>query len=196
MAKKVNITIPNIDNLGIEVKLYGDWVKVDSVVTGVAKSIQKGYDISIDRFSKRLLRIVKTSIATGIPPRGSGVYWEPLSRATIDKYGEHPIYYLTGLYHKSVGLFKYKSRTLVGLPIGKSRLSSGGITLNQLAIILEYGTGGYGSGGSSGTIPPRPLWAPSLIAMGGKEYLRKLILTNIRKQLRTDFSIKANQVRW
>lgn len=195
MARKVNVTLPNLSDLQFQIKLDGDWVRVGQLIDNLAPDIQKAYDTATSKFARALLRIVKTSIATGSPPKGSGVYWEPLSDATLRKYGDHPTYYLTGLYHRSVGLFKYKSRTLIGLPIGKKRSSQGGLTLNQLALILEYGTGGKGGGKSRGTIPPRPLWGPSLKSIGGKEKLRATILTELRRRF-SRYGIKPNQVKW
>ena len=195
MARRVNINLPNPGNLEFQIKLEGDWVKVSQYIDSLAPSIQRGYDIATSRFAKSLLVIVKRSIVSGTPPKGGGVTWEPLSPATIHRYGDHPIYYLTGLYHRSVGFFKYKSRTFIGLPINRKRSSNGGLTLNQLAIILEYGTGGMGGGKIGGTIPPRPLWGPSLKSIGGKEKLKSQIITELRRQL-SKYGIKPNQVKW
>lgn len=188
MAKKVNITLPNISDLSLEIKLEGDWNKVNYMVENLGTSIQRGYDMAISKFARDLLRIVKRSLVTGIPPIGGGVTWQPLSPSTIKRYGKHPIYNLTGLYSRSVGLYQYKSRTLVGLPIGTRRSSQNKLTLNQLAIILEFGS-------RDGKIPSRPVWSPSLRAVGGKVKLRKSILTEIRRQL-LKYGVKPNQVRW
>ena len=192
--KTTNITLPNLGNLNLEIKLEGDWNKVNRLTDGLGNSIESGYNIAINKFSKRLLRIVKNCISTGTPPRG--VNWEPLSSATIRRYGNHDLFYLTGLYYRSIGLYRYKSRTLIGMPINKKRSSQGGITLGGLARILEYGTYSKGSGRGKGAIPPRPLWAPSFKQLNGMNGLRKEILTEIRRQLYRDFGIRANQVRW
>lgn len=198
MSKKVNINIPNPNSVIPQIKLHGDWVRAERVIDKLGPRILKGYDIAVEKFARRILTIVRTSIRTGTPPKGGGVYWEPLAPSTLRRYKnfpDHHLYHLTGLYGRSVGLFRYKSRTLVGLPINKKRSSQGGLTLNELAKILEFGTGGRGGGKSSGTIPPRPLWAPSLKAVGGRERLRKEILTEIRRQL-SSLGIKPNQVKW
>lgn len=188
MARKVNITLPNISDLTLQVKLDGDWQKVDRLVSNIGPSIQTGYDKAISSFSKKLLGIVKKSLTLGIPPVGGGVVWQPLSPATIRRWGQHPIYNLTGLYSRSVGLYVYKSRVLVGLPINHRRSSQKKLTLNQLAKILEFGS-------SDGRIPPRPVWAPSLKACGGRKEIKKLILTSIRKEL-LKYGIRPNQVKW
>lgn len=195
MTKKVNINLPNINTLVPQVKLFGEWVRAEQVIDALPQKLQKAYDTATNKFANRLLKIVRTSIRSGTPPPNGGVYWEPLAESTLRKYGDHPTYYLTGLYYRSVGLFKYKSRTLIGLPINKKRASQGGLTLNQLAKILEYGTGGIGGGRNTGTIPPRPLWAPSLKSVGGREKLKAEILTEIRRQFRS-LGLKANQVKW
>lgn len=193
MARKTNITIPNINQLNLEVKLNGDWYKLDRLADNLVPSVMGGYDTGVNKFSRRLLVLIKKCIRTGTPP--PGVNWEPLSPATIKRWGDHEIYYLTGLYFRSVGLFRYKSRTLIGLPIAAKRSSARGLTLNQLAIILEFGTGGMGGGRTSGTIPGRPLWAPSFKSLGGTNKLKKTIIMEIRRRLYKDLGIRANQVR-
>ena len=184
MARKVNITLPKVSDLVLQVKLNGEWQKVESLVGNLGPSMQRGYD----KFSRNLLAIVKKSLTLGIPPVGGGVTWQPLAPSTIERYGQHPIYNLTGLYSRSVGLFRYKSRVLIGLPIGIRRSSQKKLTMNQLAIMLEFGS-------KDGRIPPRPVWAPSLKAAGGKNKLKQLILTEIRKELQK-YGVRPNQVKW
>lgn len=90
---------------------------------------------------------------------------------TVKKYGEHTLLRLTGQYAKSVTVVKTKNRTFVGLPIGIKKITYTGKTsrktLNQIAIMLEYGS-------RDGNLPPRPLWNPAFKAAGGKlPYKRK-----------------------
>lgn len=188
MARKVNITLPKVSDLVLQVKLNGEWQKVESLVSNLGPSMQRGYDKAVSKFSLNLLAIVKKSLTLGIPPVGGGVTWQPLAPSTLERYGQHPIYNLTGLYSRSVGLFRYKSRVLIGLPIGARRSSQKKLTMNQLAIMLELGSHDY-------RIPPRPVWAPSLKAVGGKNKLNQLILTEIRKELRK-YGVRPNQVKW
>lgn len=185
--KKVNISLPRLSDLSFQIKLEGNWEQSVNLVNSLGKDIEHGYNLAIDKFSKDLLRIVKKSITLGIPPPGGGVVWEPLSPKTIKRYGQHPIYNLTGLYARTIGLYRYKSRVLVGLPSGIRRSSQKRLTLNQLAKILEFG--------SSSGIPPRPVWAPSLKAVGGIDKLKKSILTSIRKEL-SKHGVRPNQVKW
>lgn len=188
MSKKVNVTLPNLSSLNIELHLTGEWSRVQYGIDRLSPDIKDGYDRAVLSFSNHLLKIVKRAIISGSPPPNSGVTWEPLSPATIKRWGSHPIYYLTGLYHRSIGLYTYKSRTLVGLPIGTKRASNKNLTLNQLAKILEFGT-------KDERIPARPLWAPSVKAAGGTSKLKKQILANIRSNLGKSFGITPNQVR-
>ncbi len=190
-SKKVNVRLPNPGSLNIELHLTGDWEKAVKVVDGISPSIQKGYDKAIEQFSTKLLRIIKTAVLTGKPPKGA--YWQPLSDATIRRWGEHPIYNLTGLFGRSIGLYSYKNKTYVGIQANKRRSSQDGLTLNQLAILLEHGSRNNSEG--TNYIPPRPLWAPALNEMGGIQALRKLIIQKIRSQLRTDLGINPNRVR-
>lgn len=193
MAKSINVTIPNLSSLNLEIKLDGDWVTLDKLSNNLTKSVLDGYNKAIEIYSQKLLRIVKRALTSGTPPPLSGVTWPKLSQSTIDRYGSHNIYNLTGAYARSVGLHKYKSRTLIGLPINQvKRSTSGGITLNQLALILEYGNK---DNEGKGYIPPRPLWAPSLESAGGKKKLKAEILKQIRSSLYKGTGIRPNQVK-
>ena len=189
-SRKVNINIPNVSSLNIEIKLDGEWQKLDNLSNHLQSSVLRGYEKGVNIFSTRLLRIVRRAIRTGIPPPNSGVTWPPHKQSTIDRYGSHTLFNLTGQYSRSIGLHQYRSRTLIGLPLQKARVSASGksktITLNQIAIILEYG---------NDKIPARPLYAPSYKSAGGPQGLKKELLKNIRSQLYKETGIRANQVR-
>lgn len=188
MAKTVNVTIPDISKLEIEVHLEGKWVNMDLLSTHMQQAVTDGYEIGIDIFSKKLINIVRRSLITGTPPKGSGVVWAPHSPNTVKRWGFHPIYNLTGNYANTVGIYAYRSRTLIGLPIniGKASKSGGSITINQLALTLEFG---------SANIPARPVWNPSLKSAGGRTELKKELLKNIRSILFQRTGVRPNQVR-
>lgn len=196
MAKKSTlIRLPNPKNLNPQILLDGEWIRALDFVDRFGPSVLEGYYIGTKKFSNIVLRIVKRAIRTGNPP--GNTHWEPLSEYTKKRYGDHNIYYLTGSYYKSIGYYRYKNSTIVGLPLNsKARSSSGGISLSILTRILEYGTGGMGGGKQGGTIPPRPLWNPTFKEAGGLTRLNKEILTGIRQTLYKNFKIRPNQVKW
>lgn len=191
-SKSVNITLPNISNLGLQIKLDGKWQKLDLLASRLQPSIQEGYDRAIKLYSNRLIRIVKKALTTGIPPSNSNTQWAPHSKSTIKRYGAHNLLNLTGTYSRAIGLKQYKSRTLIGLPIQSRHSSQGHITLNQLAILLEYGSKEQGAKGS---IPARPVWRPALKSVGGKQALKTEIIREIRSKLLSNTGIRPNQVR-
>lgn len=182
-SNKVNINLPSAPN--VELHIEGDWVKAERVIDNIGRTINKGYQIAIERSSKAILNIVKNSIKTGTPPRGGGVNWPPLSPSYIHNTGKHNIYHHTGVYLKAIGVFKYKSRTVVGLPARVNRPGTT-LTLNQIAIILEHG---------NESIPARPLWKPAFKSYGGNDKLKKEIIKSIRSQIFKDHGIRANQIR-
>ena len=98
MARTVNITLPKISDLVLQVKLNGEWQTVEALVSNLGPSMQIGYDRAVDKFSRSLLSIVKKSLTLGIPPVGGEVTWQPLSQATIERYGQHPIYNLISFF--------------------------------------------------------------------------------------------------
>lgn len=188
-SKKTNITIPQIPN--IEIRLEGDWQKAMYLTDNIQYSIKKGYDKGSSYFSKLVLNKVRNAIKSGRPPSGSGVKWQPLSdsykKRRDSELPGHSIYFLTGLYLRSIGIYNYKSRTIIGLPyIHKPSNEKSRLTLIQVAIILEYG---------NDSIPSRPLWKPSLKSAGGINRLKKEIMHSIRSQLYHDFGINPKQIR-
>lgn len=181
MAKKVNINI----SLPIgSVQIYVDprkQMQAEKLITRTPQIMQRGYDLGSRKFGNQLLRIVKRSLNTGVPPPGSGVSWPPHSVATLKKYGSHTLLNLTGQYARSVTIVNRKDRTFVGLPPGLKKTTYFGKTsrktLNQIAIMLEYGS-------RDGNLPPRELWGPAYKAAGGADDLQKSIRNEVRKELR------------
>lgn len=152
--------------------------------------MRKAYDKGARRFGTILLQIVKTALATGNPPPGSGVSWPPLSPKTLKTYkswgheGAHP-WYVIGQMYRRVGVFatRQKKNVYVGFPQGVKAVHPGNIrgnlnsrfTLKKLAIILEHG---------AGRMPARPLFKPAFKAAGGKQRLNRFIVEELRKEFR------------
>lgn len=165
-----------------------DQEKAKRLIKSVPSIMTKGYENGCNEFANQLLRVVRRSLSRGMPPPHSGVSWPPHSIHTIKRYGPHPLLNLTGQYMRSVGIFKNKlnHNIYVGLPnnVKKSKpgnrkqggTSTGKLTLNQIAAILEYGTDDM-------KIPPRPLWRPAWDSVGGKRVLRDTIIKNVRKEI-------------
>lgn len=187
-SRKVNI---NLSNNLCDIQIYVDPVKQRQAERLIAKtpSIMKlGYELGTRKFGNQLLRIVRRSLNKGLPPPGSKVSWPPHATATLKKYGAtlkkyraHTLLNLTGQYARSVTMVTQKDRTFVGLPPGLRKITYSGRTsrktLNQIAIMLEYGS-------RDGNLPPRPLWKPAFEAAGGNVVLEKEIRNQLRKELR------------
>lgn len=186
-SRKVNI---NLSNNLCDIQIYVDPVKQRQAERLIAKtpSIMKlGYELGTRKFGNQLLRIVRRSLNKGLPPPGSKVSWPKHSIATLKKYGKygkygaHTLLNLTGQYARSVTMVTQKDRTFVGLPPGLRKITYSGKTsrktLNQIAIMLEYGS-------RDGNLPPRPLWKPAFEAAGGNVVLEKEIRNQLRKELR------------
>lgn len=178
----INLSIP-IGSLEIYVDKR-EQARAERLIAQTPSILTKGYAKGTEKFGNQLLRIVRRSLNTGVPPIGSGVSWPPHAPGTIKKYkkyGDHTMLHLTGQYARSVTLVKGKKRTFVGLPIGIRKITYTGKTsrktLNQIAIMLEYGS-------RDGNLPPRPLWGPAFKTAGGKAALQKEIRNEIRKEIR------------
>lgn len=113
MAKRVNINI----SLPIgSVQIYVDprkQMQAEKLITRTPQIMQRGYDLGSRKFGNQLLRIVKRSLNTGVPPPGSGVSWPPHSVATLKKYGAHTLLNLTGQYVRSVTIVNRKIEPLL-----------------------------------------------------------------------------------
>lgn len=186
-SKSVNITLSTpVGPLEIYVDKR-EQARAERLIAKTPSILTEGYAKGTEKFGNQLLRIVRRSLNTGVPPRGSGVSWPPHAPGTLKKYGKlkkyknHTLLNLTGQYARSVTLVKGKKRTFVGLPIGIKKITYTGKTsrktLNQIAIMLEYGS-------RDGNLPPRPLWNPAFKAAGGKAALQKEIRNEIRKEIR------------
>lgn len=193
-SNSISGKIPALDMAALtpEIKIEGDWVEVTRLLGSIESIIQTSYDKAVNVYSKEVLRIVKKAISTGTPPKGSGIHWALHSPNTIKRYGAHKLLNLKGNYLASIGIQKYKSRTYIGVPMNVRLMVKGKkkkITMNQLAIILEFGT-------NDGRIPGRPLWKPTLKASGGIKAMDKLIKDNIKAAVRRQLGNKANKLRW
>lgn len=154
-------------------------LKAEKFIGSMPHILTTAYEKGTLKFGNQLLRIIRRCLNNGMPPPGSGVSWPPHSAATVKALGEHTLLKWTGQYSKSVGIFKQKHRTYIGLPPNVPKIRKKGTsrrTLNQVAIMLEYGIGA--------NLPPRPLWNPAYKSIGGDKALRKYIISEIRKQLR------------
>lgn len=155
--------------------------RAEKLIQSVPSILTKSYENGTRKFGEKLLRIVKKCLSTGMPPAGSGVSWPPHAANTVKALGEHTLLNWTGQYKRSVNIYHQRNRTYVGLPNNVKKIRKKGKeskkTLNQIAILLEYGN-------RDSNLPPRPLWAPAYKVAGGNKSLQKEIRNEIRKQLR------------
>lgn len=165
-------------------EIYVDKAKqarAERLIRDIPSILTKSYENGTRKFGEQLLRIVKKCLSTGMPPAGSGVSWPPHSVSTVKSLGEHTLLNWTKQYKRSVNIYHQRNRTYVGLPNNVRKIRKKGKeskkTLNQIAILLEYGS-------RDSNLPPRPLWAPAYKVAGGNKSLQKEIRNEIRKQLR------------
>lgn len=192
MSLRANIYFPSPN---VQIKLEGDWKRVQRGLDHLAPAVMTGYKRGVSYFSKKLLRIIKQSIANGGPPTGA---WVPLSDSTLRTYASHGWntsgnpYNRTGVFMNSIGVYNYGSRVYVGLP--NNLRTENGLTFVQLAKVLEFGTIDSGEG-EGNEIPARPLFRPALQAAGGNAAIRKALIKEIRSEL-IKYGLKPNQVKW
>lgn len=182
MASPLRIRYPDSDALRIYVNPTQE-KRARALIEMFPQILTKGYKRGSLKFAENLQKIIKRAMRTHKPPKGSGVSWPALSESTLRRWGEHGIYVLTEQYLRSIKLITSRDgkRVSVELPNQVAKRSpkdrNKGLTLNQVAKILELGTQDY-------HIPARPLWRPSFDAAGGKEKLTKTIVREIQAEVR------------
>lgn len=181
-------------SLPIDLQIYvnpRDQKKAEELIRRCPEIMRKAYNKGARRFANILLQIIKRSLATGLPPMGSGVSWPPLSEKTKKAYTSwgYPnahTWYVIGAMYRRVGIFTTRSRKQelrVGFPTGvrathpnkmtRSNLSKRP-TLTSLARMLEQG---------NDKVPARPLFRPSFKVAGGTDRLSRFIIEELRKEL-------------
>ena len=131
------------------------------------------------------MKLVKHYIRTN----GGELGWAPLKPSTIAKktkkgYSGDTLYRMTGTYMGAIKTWRKGDNIYVGLERGLHHPISKGLTIGQIANVLEYGSQARG-------IPARPLWAPAFRKFGGSKKIRRLILWHIRAQFRLRYGINA-----
>lgn len=191
MARRISINIPNPDKL-IEVHFTGQWEQLMHGLSIAGDRAIKGYNIGAMDYSNTILNMVREAIDSGGPPGLGSGSWAPLSPKYIRATRKHKPYKLDGQYYNSIGIFQNSKRTWVGFPYNEVYTGKygHGLTLNQIAIILEYG-----AQLPKGDIPARPIWKPAYREAGGKEGLSVFLLHSIRSYLSKAFGMAPNQIR-
>jgi hypothetical protein len=99
----------------------------------------------------------------------------PITRAN-KKENKNMIYMDTELYINSIQVWRNGLNAQVGLKKGATyRRKSGSVSLERVAMWMEYGTQ---------KMPARPLWAPSIEELGGKEGIRDFVVDAIFRRLK------------
>lgn len=167
--------------------------KVGRLIREMPEIETRAYNKACTNFGKMLARYVRSCIMTNTPPQG--VSWPPHSPDYLKKYNVIGFWQLSGQMLRSIKLRNYQGRYYVGPnpnekaidPVNKyNRARPSKLTLIQLARILE---GGDHSGADSSLfhnhIPPRPLFRPSFNAVGGTARLKKYLIANLRRELKS-----------
>lgn len=147
----------------------GAWGKVKDWLGGLRKG--KAHKIAEDEVGK-LANHVQALIRSHIQEQD--LPWQPLAESTIKKKGFDDIYLERGEYIVDIGVEVKKKKTRSIFRVGPSdRTARKGLTFQQLATYLEYGTS---------TIPARPIWAPTF-----REVKKDPRWANIIKKVTIDF---------
>lgn len=184
--QRVSIGLPSYEFI-ITPEDQKGWDQFQQFLGDMDKIMVPSFERGVKIFAKEILDIVKNSLGSGKPPKGTK--WDPHSPATIKRHNkgqDYPLLNLTGTYERSVGIFERRGRVLVGLPPGArasgGKKRNGKITLNALAIIQEYGSG-VGRAEQGTRIPARPLWAPAFKQAGGYDRIRRLVFEDLETRV-------------
>lgn len=178
---KLQLTIPTCFG---DIAVYADprdVARANKLIQKTPQILTEAYINAVNKWGPRLVRAAKSCLIHGMPPKGSGVSWPPHSAMTVKRLGAHTLLNWTGEYKRNIKLVRRGRQFAVGLPPGKKKTrpdgSTSGLTLTQVAKILEYGS-------RNGKIPARPLWQYLWNSVGGNEPYKKVLVREIRKQIR------------
>lgn len=169
-----------------EVQLIGDWRKTRAFIHMLPTLIRLGSAKGEYSAARHLRRIVRRNIRNN----GASLGWEPLSEDYKKWKGKHGypesrIYYASGSYYNNITVWVNDGRTYVGVKKRvRSQSSKRGLTIGQIARILEHGS-------ISTNLPARPLWAPSFQQFGGTRRIKGFIVWHIRDQIRKKTGLRA-----
>lgn len=152
-------------------KLFkGAWDRVKNWLTGKKKADKVEKPV-VDLF-EQLGATIKTNVQRHIQAQDLG--WIPLAQSTIKRKGHADIYIEKGDYLISIDVDIERRKSRVILRVGPSnKMTRKGITFQELATYLEYGTA---------TIPPRPVWGPSF-----REVKKSKLYKDILDKVTADF---------
>lgn len=170
------------------IELTGDWEKVGQLLDNLDTTVLIGAKAGQLSASKKLISIIKKNIREN----GSSIGWAPLSskykeRKEREGYSPDNIYYMTGLYYRSINNWSSGLVHYVGIKKNIRHPKKNGkksLTLSQIATILEHGS-------ITQNIPARPLWGPSYKQFGGNLRLKGLLVWHIRNQIYLRHQVRA-----
>lgn len=180
MAQTINISFPTA--LG-NVKIWANpsqQRKATELLKKTPQILNQAYVNTAKRFGERLAKMAKTCLRKGMPPPNSGVSWPPHAASTTRRLGAHTLLYWSTQYYHAIGVYTRGKHIFVGVKASQRKTrpdksSPSGLTLTQVAKILEFG---------GGRVPARPLWIPLLESVGGKAKFKQELVKEIRKQMR------------
>lgn len=178
--RTITQTIRPIDQVApsLVVELFGDWERAGKLISSLEPAMRIGGKLGQAAVAKKIYTLVRKRIRSN----GEGT-WRNSQSYELWKEKQKPsssgkIYRLTGTYYKNIEVYTKDLNYYVGLKPRKFAVDiqgrTKGITLHQIAQILEYG---------NHEISAKPLWGPVRKQMGNTQ-IRSIILWHIRKQIR------------
>lgn len=164
-----------------QIEKFGDWEKARYMLSTIDITLQIALTKATKSFATRLRRTVRRNIREN----GGSIGWVPLSPKTRKnklRLGQDPdrILYATGLYYRSIALWKEGTKYYVGVKRGVKHGDTGK-TVGEIARIHESGLG---------KVPARPLWSPSYRQAGGTKTLNNILIWHIRDQIFKKYGVR------
>lgn len=159
---------------GLQIKLEGDWFKVNRIINNLPLDIKAGYMAGQLSAAKKFKKIILSYIGSN----GKSLDWPPVSVdyaiSKISKGGDpNQMLFLTGAYKRAIEIQQRGSSIRVG--INQSARNKEGMKVKDYAKVLELGS-------EARNIQPRPLWEPAFREFGGKARIKRLIMFHISQR--------------
>lgn len=186
MSVTRRINLPgNLPPITPDIIIWGDWQRSKHLLNTIDGVIM----MASLKAKKSAAEKLKAAIRKNIRENGGSLGWPPLSTKyqawkSRKGYDANRMLRMTGLYYRSINVWRKGLNYYVGVQRGIRNPASGGnITVGQIAKILEYGSDHVG-------IPARPLWGPTYKQFGGSARIRGLMVWHLRNEIYKHYGVR------
>ena len=160
----------------VNFKLTGKWELATKAIESMPSKLKEAYRQSQRNYGDKLRRVVRNHIIAQDLP------WKDLSSATIKRKGHQEIYQDSLDYYNAIRVYS-SGPYRISVGVKPNDVNQKGVNIAMYAAVNEFG---HRFEGSNRYVPKRPLWAPSVKDLGGKQGLAESVAGNFNRLCKQD----------